>query len=287
MELVISENRRTKRGKILFGRLLPVCRQRRIRPGKRTVSGAFRRPGHQMGEKPQTVLRGKRLRRLRALYRGNQPQLHLVALARLKNWEMQELSTLDVAPAVKQACEVGFDRVQMIQDDKNRWALYIKPENESGYSVYPDKEDVNRFFSTLKQAMDNIDKVRMELANKYYTLAETKPDLKVDLFSCGVKDIDLTRIQRVSVFKTKKDGILCAATIDGRRMEARAVTQQQWQRMWLAEDKDGYKRNLAASLFSDVMRQGQTQGNAVGTAASADREPEQREQEEQSTGLKR
>ena len=210
-----------------------------------------------------------------------------VALARLKNWEMQELSTLDVAPAVKQACEVGFDRVQMIQDDKNRWALYIKPENKSGYSVYPDKEDVNRFFSTLKQAMDNIDKVRMELANKYYTLAETKPDLKVDLFSCGVKDTDLTRIQRVSVFKTKKDGILCAATIDGRRMEARAVTQQQWQRMWLAEDKDGYKRNLAASLFSDVMRQGQTQGNALETAASADREPEQREQEEQSTGLKR
>lgn len=52
---------------------------------------------------------------------------------------------MDVAPAVKQACEVSFDRVQMIQDDKNRWALYIKPENENGYSVYPDKEDVNRF----------------------------------------------------------------------------------------------------------------------------------------------
>ena len=28
--------------------------------------------------------------------------------------------------------------------------LYIKPENKEGYSVYPDKEDVNRFFSTLK-----------------------------------------------------------------------------------------------------------------------------------------
>ena len=203
-----------------------------------------------------------------------------VSLARLKNWEMQELSTLDVAPAVKRAGEVSFDQVQMIQDDKNGWALYIKPENGSGYSVYPDKEDVNRFFSTLKQAMDNIGKVRMELAHKYHALAETKPDLKVDLFSCGVKDIDLNRIQRVSVFKTKKDGILCAATIDGRKPEPRAVTQQQWQRMWLAEDKDGYKRNLAASLFSDVMRQGQRQGNAVETAASADREPEQREQEQ-------
>ncbi len=210
-----------------------------------------------------------------------------VSLARLKNWEMQELSTLDVAPAVKRAGEVSFDRVQMIQDDKNRWALYIKPENENGYSVYPDKEDVNRFFSTLKQAMNNIDKVRMELAHKYHALAETKPDLKIDLFSCGVKDIDLNRIQRVSVFKTKKDGILCAATIDGRKPEPRAVTPQQWQRMWLAEDKDGYKRNLAASLFSDVMRQGQRQGNAVETAASADREPEQREQEEQRTGMKR
>ena len=203
-----------------------------------------------------------------------------VSLARLKNWEMQELSTLDVAPAVKRAGEVSFDQVQMIQDDKNRWARYIKPENGSGYSVYPDKEDVDRFFSTLKQAMDNIGKVRMELAHKYHALAETKPDLKVDLFSCGVKDIDLNRIQRVSVFKTKKDGILCAATIDGRKPEPRAVTQQQWQRMWLAEDKDGYKRNLAASLFSDVMRQGQRQGNAVETAASADREPEQREQEQ-------
>ena len=210
-----------------------------------------------------------------------------VSLARLKDWEIQELSTLDVAPAVKQACEVSFDQVQMIQDDKNRWALYIKPENGSGYSVYPDKEDVNRFFSTLKQAMDNIGKVRMELAHKYHALAETKPDLKVDLFSCGVKDIDLDRIQRVSVFKTKKDGILCAATIDGRKPEPRAVTQQQWQRMWLAEDRDGYKQNLAASLFSDVMRQGQREGNAVETAASAKRQPEQSEQEEQKTGMKR
>ena len=77
--------------------------------------------------------------------------------------------------------------------------------------------------------MNNIDKVRMELAHKYYALAETKPDLKVDLFSCGEKDIDMSRIQRVSVFKTKQDGILCAATIDGRRPEPRSVTQQQWQ----------------------------------------------------------
>src|SRR5699024_11165290 len=118
-----------------------------------------------------------------------------------------------------------------------RWALYIKPENQSGYSIYPDKEDVNRFFSTLKQAMDNIDKVRMELGHKYYALAETQPDLKVDLFSTEVQDIDLNRIQRVSVFKSRQEGAQCVATIDGKKLQPRSVTPQQWQRMWLAEDR--------------------------------------------------
>lgn len=182
----------------------------------------------------------------------------MVTLARLKNWTMEMLSTLDVSSAVRRANEVGFDQVQMIQDDKKRWALYIKPENKSGYSIYPDKEDENRFFSTLKQAMDNLDKVRMELAHKYYALAEIQPDLKVDLFSSEAQEIDLNRIQRVSVFKTKQDGIQCAATIDGQKMQPRSITPQQWQRMWVAEDRDDYKRHLAATLFADVLRKGQS-----------------------------
>lgn len=181
----------------------------------------------------------------------------LITLARLKNWTMEKLSTLDVDAAVRRANEVGFDQVQMIQDDKKRWALYLKPEHKNGYSIYPDKEDVNRFFSTLKQAMDNIDKVRMELAHKYYALAEIKPDLKVDLFGGETPEIDLNRIQRVSVFKTKQDGIQCAVTIDGQKMQPRSVTPQQWQRMWVAEDRDNYKRCLGATLFADVLRKGQ------------------------------
>ncbi len=189
-----------------------------------------------------------------------------VALARLKNRTMEVISTLDVAPAVKRANNIGFDQVEMIQDDKKRWALYIKPENKSGYSIYPDKEDVNRFFSTLKQAMDNIGKVRMELVHKYYALAEIKPDLKVDLFGSETPETDLNRIQRVSVFKNKnkKDGILCVATIDGRKLPARNVTPQQYQRIWIAEDRDEYKRNLAATLFADVLRKGQTQEEHAG-----------------------
>ena len=188
----------------------------------------------------------------------------MVTLARLRNYTLEKLSTLDVSEAVRRANEVGFDAVQMIQDDKNRWALYLKPEHQSGYSIYPDKDDLNRFFSTLKQSMDNIENVRMELAHKYYALAETQPDLKVDLFSSGAQDIDLNRIQRVSVFKTKQEGTLCVATIDGKKLQPRSVTRQQWQRMWVAEDRAKYKCHLAATLFADVLRKGQTQEESAG-----------------------
>lgn len=160
-----------------------------------------------------------------------------VTLARLKNWAMETLSTLDVTFAVRRANDVNITRAEMIPDDKRRWALYIKPENKEGYSVYPDKEDVNRFFSTLKQSMDNIEKVRMELAHKYYALAEVQPTLKVDLFSTEAQDIDLNRIQRVSVYKTKQGETQCVATIDGQKMQPRSVTPQQRQRMMVAEEK--------------------------------------------------
>lgn len=165
----------------------------------------------------------------------------------------------------------------MIQDDKKRWALYIKPENGEGYSIYPDKEDVNRFFATLKQSLDNIEKVRLELAHKYSALAEQQPDLKVDLFSTEMRDIDLNRIQRVSVFKTRKDGVLCAATIDGQKMQPRSISPQQWQRMWLAENRDEYKRHLAATLFADVLRKGQTQEQTAGEKEERDAEQKQGE----------
>lgn len=182
-----------------------------------------------------------------------------IEVARLKSWTLETLSTIDAHPAVKQAYDLGFEQIQMVQDDKNRWALYLKPEGKSGYSIYPDKDDLNRFFTTLKQSLDNIDKVRGELAKKYYALAESKPELKVDLFHTSDERIDLNRIQRVAVFKTKNGAILCAPTIDNRKPQPRSVTPQQWQRMWLAEDRNSFKQHLAATLFADLLNKSQSQ----------------------------
>ena len=182
-----------------------------------------------------------------------------IEVARLKSWTLETLSTIDAHPAVKQAYDLGFEQIQMVQDDKNRWALDIKPEGKSGYSIYPDKDDLNRFFTTLKQSLDNIDKVRGELAKKYYALAESKPELKVDLFHTSDERIDLNRIQRVAVFKTKNGAILCAPTIDNQKPQPRSVTPQQWQRMWLAEDRNSFKQHLAATLFADLLNKSQSQ----------------------------
>ncbi len=182
-----------------------------------------------------------------------------IEVARLKNWALETISTIDANPAIKQANDLGFEQIQMVQDDKNRWALYIKPEGKSGYSIYPDKDDLNRFFTTLKQSLDNIDKVRGELAKKYYALAESRPELKVDLFHTTDEHIDLNRIQRVAVFKTKNGAILCAPTIDNQKPQPRSVTPQQWQRMWLAEDRNSFKQHLAATLFADILDKSRSQ----------------------------
>lgn len=177
-----------------------------------------------------------------------------VTVSRLRNWSIEDLSSLDASEAVAHSRDIGFDSVQMVKDDKERWALYIKPEGKDGFAVYPDKGDLNHFFTTLKQSMDNIEDVRVELAQKYYAMAEAKPDLKVDIFGGNDQEVDLNRIQRVAVFRAKSGECLCAATIDGRKLQPRSVSPSQWQRMWVAPDRESYKQNLAASLFADVLR---------------------------------
>ena len=177
-----------------------------------------------------------------------------ITVSRLRNWSIEDLSSLDASEAVTHSRDIGFDNVQLVKDDKERWALYIKPEGKEGFAVYPDKGDLNHFFTTLKQSMDNIERVREELAQKYYAMAEANPDLKVDIFGGNELEVDLNRIQRVAVFRAKSGECLCAATIDGKKLQPRSVSPSQWQRLWVAPDRDSYKQSLAASLFADVLQ---------------------------------
>ena len=187
-----------------------------------------------------------------------------VTTAKLDGKELRTLSHIDVSEAVENATTVQFDRIQMLRDDDGRWALYLKPQGEASFSVYPDKEDINRFFSTIKQGQQEASGlVRRDLANKYYALAQNKPELKVDLFGNASEKADLSRIKRVNIFRTKGERILCAPVIDGiEKVQPRLVTPQQWQRMWAAEDMAEYKTCLAAKLFADVLQQANAQAQS-------------------------
>ena len=187
-----------------------------------------------------------------------------VTTAKLEGKELRTLSYIDVSEAVENATSVQFDRIQMLRDDDGRWALYLKPQGETSFSVYPDKEDVNRFFTTIKQGQQEASaEVRHDLANKYYSLAQNRPELKVDLFAGPAENADLSKIKRVNIFRTKDERILCAPVIDGiEKVQPRLVTPQQWQRMWAAEDMAEYKTCLAAKLFADVLQQANAQAQS-------------------------
>lgn len=187
-----------------------------------------------------------------------------VTTAKLEGKELRTLSYIDVSEAVENATSVQFDRIQMLRDDDGRWALYLKPQGETSFSVYPDKEDVNRFFTTIKQGQQEASaEVRHDLANKYYALAQNRSELKVDLFAGPAENADLSKIKRVNIFRTKDERILCAPVIDGiEKVQPRLVTPQQWQRMWAAEDMAEYKTCLAAKLFADVLQQANAQAQS-------------------------
>lgn len=183
-----------------------------------------------------------------------------VSLATLEGNSLREITRFNVEDAVRMATDVQFDRIQMLRDDNNRWALYLKPMNEPSFSIYPDKEDINRFFSTVRQEQhEAAQAVRMELAQKYYALGTHDPKLKIDLFGEKPEDVDLSNIQRVNIFRAKDGKTLCVPTIKGvDKLQPREVTPQQWQRMWIAEDVAAYKTHLAARLFADVLKQQQS-----------------------------
>ena len=151
-------------------------------------------------------------------------------------------------------------KLMMVQDDEGKWAMYVKPENEKGFAIYPESGDIGRFFAASKMEDAVGDRIKSQLAQKYYDLAAKDPGLKVDLFTTKEKDIDLALIKNVSVLKTKENKLICSPVIEGiGKPEPREVSQSQWQRLWMAEDKVEYKRNLAATLFADVIRQQQKQ----------------------------
>lgn len=216
-----------------------------------------------------------------------------VSLNQLKQYQLVNHKTIEVAQQPKQENKVEIEHFRAIKDDYGRWAFYIKPKNEPQFSVYPPKEHMNKYFSVRNTPDEKT--TRAALANKWYEVAKQFPDVRVDIVNPHpAKDIDMSRIVNPTITKSAQDPKvkLVFATIDGERHYA-PVNETQWQRMWLADNMAEYKKAVAAVVFEPVLRKGmesqQVQSEVVKETEKVEvkeapePEPKQEEQETQST----
>ena len=216
-----------------------------------------------------------------------------VSLNQLKQYQLVNHKTIEVAQQPKQENKVEIEHFRAIKDDYGRWAFYIKPKNEPQFSVYPPKEHMNKYFSVRNTSDEKT--TRAALANKWYEVAKQFPDVRVDIVNPHpAKDIDMSRIVNPTITKSAQDPKvkLVFATIDGERHHA-PVNETQWQRMWLADNMAEYKKAVAAIVFEPVLRKGmesqQTQSEVVKETEKVEvkeapePEPKQEEQEKLST----
>ena len=91
------------------------------------------------------------------------------------------------------------------------------------------------------------------MAQKYFSLYSKNQTPGVNLFRSNASQEALDMISKVNAFKTKDSKILLVATIGDEKQKPKLVSQEQWQRLWLADDKQDYKTHLAATLYADVL----------------------------------
>ena len=149
----------------------------------------------------------------------------------------------------------SFTQISMLKDDEGKWTLAAKPENARTFAVHPSREDVSLYFDMMKNDHDetHVNEFKTQFAQKYYSVVAATPEKEANIFRSNASQDALDLISKVNAFKTKDNKILLVATIGDEKQKSVQINQSQWQRMWLADDKQDYKTHLAAILYSDVL----------------------------------
>lgn len=148
-----------------------------------------------------------------------------------------------------------FTQISMLKDDEGKWTLAAKPENAHTFAVHPSREDVSLYFDMMKNDHDetHVNEFKTQFAQKYYSVVAANPEKEANIFRSNASQDALDLISKVNAFKAKDNKILLVATIGDEKQKSVQINQSQWQRMWLADDKQDYKTHLAAILYSDVL----------------------------------
>jgi len=174
-----------------------------------------------------------------------------------------------------------FSAIVMLKDDDAKWTLAAKPENLPVLAVHPSKEDVSLYFDVIKNDHDDahVQEFRTQMAQKYFSLYSKNQVPAVNLFRSDASQEALDLISKVNAFKTKDSKMLLVATIGDEKQKPVLISPEQWQRLWLADDKQSYKTHLAATLYSDVLA-GKLDAMKHATSPKVDGTPLHEEQEQ-------
>ena len=176
-----------------------------------------------------------------------------VSVDKLKQYEFSQHRDIDVKPQIEGAKVANIKLFTPIKDDKGQYAFFFKVDNEPSFAVYPNEAHKRAYFDARNT--DQKKEIHEALAQKYYSVAQKHPEIKVDLIMPKVPAVDMSKIERPTITKDRDDPNkkYVMATIDGKLMKE-PISKDQWNKMWLADDMAEYKKAVAAVTFAPFLK---------------------------------
>lgn len=176
-----------------------------------------------------------------------------VSVDKLKQYDFSQHRDIDVKPQIEAAKVANIKLFTPIKDDKGQYAFFFKVDNEPSFAVYPNEAHKRAYFDARNT--DQKKELHEALAQKYYSVAQKHPEIKVDLIMPKVPAVDMSKIERPTITKDRDDPNkkYVMATIDGKLMKE-PISKDQWNKMWLADDMAEYKKAVAAVTFAPFLK---------------------------------
>lgn len=176
-----------------------------------------------------------------------------VSVDKLKQYDFSQHRDIDVKPQIEAAKVANIKLFTPIKDDKGQYAFFFKVDNEPSFAVYPNEAHKRAYFDARNT--DQKKEIHEALAQKYYSVAQKHPEIKVDLIMPKVPAVDMSKIERPTITKDRDDPNkkFVMATIDGKLMKE-PISKDQWNKMWLADDMAEYKKAVAAVTFAPFLK---------------------------------
>lgn len=185
-----------------------------------------------------------------------------VSVDKLKQYDFSQHRDIDVKPQIEAAKVANIKLFTPIKDDKGQYAFFFKVDNEPSFAVYPNEAHKRAYFDARNT--DQKKEIHEALAQKYYSVAQKHPEIKVDLIMPKVPAVDMSKIERPTITKDRDDPNkkYVMATIDGKLMKE-PISKDQWNKMWLADDMAEYKKAVAAVTFAPFLKVEEKKENPI------------------------